>query len=63
MPGLRCRPRAPAREFLGGVKLLFDENLSPGPVHALELEYLGSTYVRSLGLQGTTDAVIWNGPS
>jgi predicted nuclease of predicted toxin-antitoxin system len=41
------------------VKLLFDENLSPKFVQAFVSEYPGSTHVRTLGLRGATDAVIW----
>ena len=41
------------------MKLLFDENLSPRLVQALELEYPGSAHVREIGLRGATDAVIW----
>jgi predicted nuclease of predicted toxin-antitoxin system len=41
------------------VKLLFDENLSPRLVHALEPEYPGSAHVRTLGLRGATDEAIW----
>jgi predicted nuclease of predicted toxin-antitoxin system len=41
------------------VKLLFDENLSPRLVQALEPEYPGSAHVRILGLRGATDGAIW----
>ncbi len=41
------------------MKLLFDENLSPKFIPALELEYPGSIHVRALGLRGATDAAIW----
>jgi predicted nuclease of predicted toxin-antitoxin system len=41
------------------VKLLFDENLSPRLVHALESEYPGSAHLRTLGLRGAADGVIW----
>jgi len=41
------------------VKLLFDENLSPKLVQALELEYPGRAHVRTLGLRGATGAAIW----
>lgn len=41
------------------MKLLFDENLSPKFVHALDPEYPGSTHVRALGLRGATDTAIW----
>ncbi len=41
------------------MKLLFDENLSPRLVQALEPEYPGSSHIRTLGLMGATDATIW----
>jgi predicted nuclease of predicted toxin-antitoxin system len=41
------------------VKLLFDENLSPKLIQALDSEYPGSAHVRTLDLQGATDDVIW----
>ncbi len=41
------------------MKLLFDENLSPGLVQSLEPEYPGSSHVRTLGLLGATDRAIW----
>ncbi len=42
------------------MKLLVDENLSPRLIEALEPEYPGSAHVRSVGLRGATDEVIWN---
>ena len=42
------------------MKLLFDENLSPRLIQALEVEYPGSVHLRSVGLRGATDEVIWN---
>ena len=41
------------------MKLLFDENLSPRLVQALEPAYPGSTHVRALGLRDATDGAIW----
>lgn len=41
------------------MKLLFDENLSPRLVEALDPEHPGSAHVRALGLRGATDAAIW----
>lgn len=41
------------------MRLLFDENLSPRLVEALEPDYPGSAHVRMLGLRGATDAAIW----
>ena len=41
------------------MKLLFDENLSPTLVRALEPEYPGSVHVRTLDLRGATDETIW----
>ena len=40
------------------MKLLFDENLSPKLVQALDPEYPGSQHVRSVGLRGATDDAI-----
>ncbi len=40
------------------MKLLFDENLSPTLVQALDPEYPGSQHVRSVGLRGATDDTI-----
>ena len=44
------------------MKLLFDENLSPRLVHALESEYPNSAHVRALGLRGATEGRSGNGP-
>ena len=41
------------------MRLLFDENLSPRLVPALQSEYPGSAHVRTLGLRGATDEAIW----
>jgi len=41
------------------VKLLFDENLSPGLIRSLEKEHPGSSHIRTLGLLGATDRAIW----
>ncbi len=41
------------------MKLLFDENLSPSLVQALESDYPGSSHLRTLGLLGATDVAIW----
>ena len=40
------------------MKFLFDENLSPTLVQALDPEYPGSEHVRSVGLRGATDDTI-----
>ena len=42
------------------MKLLFDENLSPKLVHALEEYFPGSMHVEELSLRGTADAMIWS---
>ncbi len=42
------------------MKLLVDENLSPRLIQALEVEYPGSVHLRSVGLRGAIDEVIWN---
>ena len=41
------------------MKLLFDENLSGRLVERLRAAYPGSTHVDLVGLQGSTDAQIW----
>ena len=41
------------------MKLLFDENLSPRLVQALESVYLESAHVHTLGLRGASDSAIW----
>jgi predicted nuclease of predicted toxin-antitoxin system len=41
------------------VKLLFDQNLSPRLVQALQKEFPDSRHVREVGLQEATDAVVW----
>lgn len=42
------------------MKLLFDENLSPGLANALQSEYPGSAHVDGLGLGSTEDANVWS---
>jgi predicted nuclease of predicted toxin-antitoxin system len=41
------------------VKLLFDENVTPGWWQALLDDYPGSAHVRDVGLRGAADARIW----
>lgn len=41
------------------MKLLFDQNLSPRLVAAIDDLYPGSTHVRDLGLQAAGDDVVW----
>ncbi len=41
------------------MKLLFDENLSPRLVELLAAEYPDSAHVRSIGLRGAPDRVVW----
>lgn len=41
------------------MKLLFDENLSPRLVQLLDCDFPASAHVRSLGLRGAPDEVIW----
>ncbi len=41
------------------MKLLFDENLSPGLVHALLDLYPGSRHVTECGLRGASDSAVW----
>ena len=58
MSGVRRGTRT-ARIQLRGVKLLFDESVSPKLPQALANEYPGSVYVRSVGLRGADDQEIW----
>ncbi len=41
------------------MRLLFDQNLSPRLVAALDDLFPGSTHVRSVGLVGAVDELIW----
>jgi predicted nuclease of predicted toxin-antitoxin system len=41
------------------VKLLYDENLSPRLVAALEDLYPGSRHVTDCGLRGASDSAVW----
>ncbi len=42
------------------MKLLFDQNLSPGLVAALDDVYPGSIHVRDVGLQSADDDAVWS---
>lgn len=42
------------------MKLLLDENLSHRLVPLLQNDYAGTRHVSDIGLQGGTDAVIWD---
>jgi len=42
------------------VKLLFDENLSPRLVELLLSDFPDSAHVRSVGLLGADDSLVWN---
>ena len=42
------------------MRLLFDENLSSSLVERLAPDYPGSLHVRSVGLRGKPDVVIWD---
>ena len=42
------------------MKLLFDQNLSPGLVAALDDVYPGSIHVRDVGLQSVDDDAVWS---
>ncbi len=42
-----------------GMKLLFDQNLSPHLIHLVGDLYPGSTHVREAGLQDADDSAIW----
>jgi predicted nuclease of predicted toxin-antitoxin system len=41
------------------LKLLFDQNLSPRLIRALQDLYPGSLHVRDIGLEAVDDAVVW----
>jgi predicted nuclease of predicted toxin-antitoxin system len=59
VPGVRGGARAKGVE-LRGVKLLFDENLSPKLPEVLSEEYPGSVHVGNIGLRGADDQKIWH---
>ena len=42
-----------------GMKLLFDENLPPSLVGAVQDQYPGSAHVHNCGLGASDDAMIW----
>lgn len=42
------------------MRLLFDENVSPKLAEVLAKEYPGSAHVRSVGLRGADDRLIWD---
>lgn len=42
------------------MRLLFDENLSPGLVGLLALEFPGSEHVRNVGLAAAADPLVWS---
>lgn len=42
------------------MRLLFDENLSPGLVGLLALEFPGSEHVRNVGLAAAVDPLVWS---
>ena len=58
MPGLRSVPGTPPYQFRG-VKLLFDENLSPQLVPLVSTVYPSSVHVRDVGLKGHPDEDLW----
>lgn len=59
MSGLCGRSRTQAGNS-AGVKLLFDQNLSPGLPHLLFDLYPGSVHVREIGMMEAADSAIWN---
>lgn len=59
MPGLCGRSRA-AAGYVAGVRLLFDQNLSPRLPRLLENLYPESRHVREVGLRDAADGAIWN---
>lgn len=58
MLGLCGRPGAPPPRVIG-VKLLFDENLSPSLAVAFQSEYPSSTHVHLVGLGSASDDQVW----
>lgn len=58
MPRLRRGSRTARIEF-PGVKLPFDENLSPKLVRMLADDYPGCLHIREAGHRGASDADIW----
>ena len=58
MLGLCCRTRAQTGNS-SGMKLLFDQNLSPRLPHLLSDLYSDSVHVREVGLKDATDTTIW----
>ena len=42
------------------MRLLLDENLSPGLVGLLAVEYHGSVHVRNVGLAAAPDPLVWS---
>lgn len=48
-----------AAGFIGGVKLLLDENLSPRLVQLLARDFPGCSHVDAIGLHGKPDVEIW----
>ncbi len=43
----------------GGVRLLFDQNLSPKLVALLAVDFPGSAHVRDLGMARAADPAVW----
>lgn len=60
MSGLCCRSRAALVPGPGGLKLLFDQNLSPRLVVLLADVFPGSAHVRDVGLASADDADVWD---
>ena len=59
MPCLCGRQRTADQDLERRVKLLFDQNLSPGLVKRLGTLFPGSAHVRSIGLREGSDEEIW----
>lgn len=59
MSCLRRRARAQVGGVASGVKLLFDENLSPRLVNLLQSQFPDSQQVDAAGLRGSPDARVW----
>ncbi len=60
MFGIRGPARAAPIKLAGGVKLLFDENLSPRLVTRLDRVFPGSARVELTGLRGQPDQTLWD---
>ncbi len=58
MPRLCGRPRTPTLDGAGGMKLLFDQNLSYKLADQLSTDFPGSAHIREFGLANASDREI-----